>query len=150
MSVGFAGTTGWWDVVALAMLLVLSDPPLCLRFAFSMRYYFKHPCWELLPFDNINFVPAIYRVPWVVFVCVAGTARMSFSCFFCGQCREDFDFRLACPYPFLIDPTRKLNKLTRLVLFERSELEMHHMSYVRQDIVAKIQNVSNRGNFTRA
>ena len=40
----------------------------------------------------------------------------------CLQCKAEYDFRLGCPYPFLVDPTRKLNKLTRLVVFERDEV----------------------------
>lgn len=89
-----------------------------------MRYYFKHPQWELLPQDNLNFVPAIYK------------------------CVEEYDFRVGCPYPFLIDPTRKLNALTRLKVFKRSELEMHHYALVRNDVARKVLNTSNRGNYS--
>ena len=36
----------------------------------------------------------------------------------------------------------------RFKLFSRDELEMHHMSMVRKNIRGKVQNVSNRANYT--
>ena len=49
-----------------------------------MRTYYKDPRYELVPPDEVNWVPVIYRVgSWM-------------------------PFRLAVPYPFLCDPTRKL------------------------------------------
>jgi hypothetical protein len=63
-----------------------------------MRFYFRDPRWELRPLDELNYVPTLYRVD----------AAMP--------------FRLACPYPFVIDPTRKLHNCVRLVEFKRDEV----------------------------
>lgn len=110
-----------------------------------MRFFYKLPTIELLPVENENFVPVMYKV-W-------DRCQVHMQCphvwfLLALQCQADYDFRLGCPYPFLVDPTRKLNKLTRLVVFKREECEMYHMSYVRSDIGRKIANVSNRGNMT--
>ena len=42
-----------------------------------MRYYFKHPQWELRPADDVNYVPVMYKVRstaalvcgWLVLTC---------------------------------------------------------------------------------
>ena len=63
-----------------------------------MRLYYRDPRWELLPQDNVNYVPAIYRMA------------------------PSMMFRLAVPFPFVIDPTRKLHNCTRLVEFDREQV----------------------------
>ena len=49
----------------------------------------------------------------------------------------------------LADPTRriKIDSTTRYILFERDDIEMHHMSYVRKDIRMKLENSSASDNF---
>lgn len=49
-------------------------------------------------------------------------------------------------FPVLVDPTRRVvpGKFRK---FEREEIEMHHMSYIRDDIRKKLNNSSARGNF---
>lgn len=89
----------------------------------KMRYYCKSARYELLPLDEGNFVSAIF------------------------VCNRLMPFRLACPYPVLVDPTRRIDRLTRVKIFDRSECEMHHMSLVRRDIGRKFRNVSNRVNY---
>ena len=89
----------------------------------QMRFYFRRPEWEMLPRDDNNYVPAIYK------------------------CVPHMPFRLASPYPLLLDPTRRLHYLTRLHIAPRDELEMHHFSFVRADIRPKLMNVTNRGNY---
>lgn len=89
-----------------------------------MRLYFRDPRWELLPVDDLNYVPAVLRV------------------------HPSMPFRLAVPFPVLADPTRKLHNCTRVLEFGREELEMHHYSFVREDIGRKLRNVSNRANYS--
>ena len=88
-----------------------------------MRYFFKWPTQELVPPDTVNCVPVLYRIA------------------------PHMPFRLACPYPCLVDPTRKLENLRRLHIAERGIIEMHHFSFVRRNIRAKLLNVSNRQNY---
>lgn len=90
-----------------------------------MEYYFRDPRWRCVPQDEQNVVTAIFRL------------------------KREWAFRLSAPYPliFMLDPTRRLEKLTRLHVFPRSSLVMHHFSFVRADIRRKLLNVSNRGNY---
>ena len=88
-----------------------------------MRTYFKLPGCELLPRDDTNWVPVIFRVAkWL-------------------------PLRLGAPYPLLCDPTRKVENARRLIALERNELEMHHFSWVRRCPATKVANSSNRGSF---
>jgi tetratricopeptide (TPR) repeat protein len=89
----------------------------------KMRFFFRFPTRELIPHDDLNHVPVIYKIS------------------------KTMPFRLACPYPALIDPTRKLENLRRFHIFEREEVEMYHYSFVRQNIRSKLLNVSNRQNY---
>ena len=50
-------------------------------------------------------------------------------------------------YPVCVDPTRKTNNVNCRV-FNRSEVEMHHMSFVRKDIRKKLLSSSSRRHFT--
>lgn len=88
-----------------------------------MRCYYKLPTCELLPRDDTNYVPVMYR------------------------CASWLPFRLGAPYPFLCDPTRKTENLRRLLVFPREELEMHHFSWIRRDPSTKVRNSSNCGSF---
>jgi hypothetical protein len=88
-----------------------------------MRYFFKWPTQEMVPPDDANCVPVLYRIA------------------------PHMAFRLACPYPCLVDPTRKLENCRRLHVAERGVIEMHHFSFVRRNIRAKLLNVSNRQNY---
>lgn len=89
----------------------------------KMRFFFRYPTRELLPYDDLNHVPILYKIS------------------------ENMPFKLACPYPALIDPTRKLENLRRFHIFERDEIEMFHYSLVRQNMRSKLMNVSNRQNY---
>ena len=55
-----------------------------------------------------------------------------------------FDSRVT--WPVLVDPTRRLQP-GKTMLFDRSSVEMHHMSYVRADIRSKLENSSASINF---
>lgn len=88
-----------------------------------MQYYYKDPTIRLVPADNLNHVSCIFKIA------------------------HHLPFRLAAPYPFVVDPTRRLENLRRLHVFPREELEMHHFSFVRRDIRTKLRNVSNRNSY---
>eukprot|EP00949_MAST-11_sp_MAST-11-sp1_P004819 g4819.t1 len=88
-----------------------------------MRYFFKYTRCELVPEDDLNWVPALFRLD------------------------ADLPFRLGHPYPVMVDPTRRVSGARRVMLCERDELEMYHYSFVRRDVQRKLRNVSNRGNY---
>jgi len=88
-----------------------------------MRIFFKEPIYEYFPYDKINSVSLIYKLD---------TTK---------------PFKLAHPYPAVIDPTRRIENVTSFYHFQRNEVEMYHMTFVRKDIAKKILNVSNRGNY---
>lgn len=48
--------------------------------------------------------------------------------------------------PVTVDPTRKMNS-GKFKIFDRNEIQMHHMSYIRNDINKKFQNSSAKVNF---
>jgi hypothetical protein len=50
-------------------------------------------------------------------------------------------------FPVLVDPSRRLSIFEPFKIFQRKELEMHHMSYVRNDIRLKVENSSAYRNF---
>ncbi len=91
--------------------------------ACRMRFFFKFPRCELVPMDEENHVTAIFRVDSLM------------------------PMRLGHPYPMLLDPTRRIFGCTRLLILQRSELEMYHYSFVRRNILSKVVNVTNRGNY---
>jgi len=83
----------------------------------------KKPIYEYFPYDNLNCVPLIYKIS------------------------DTSAFKLATPYPVVLDPTRRLENTSNFYLFERSEIEMYHMSFVRKNMRSKLENVSNKGNY---
>jgi hypothetical protein len=48
--------------------------------------------------------------------------------------------------PVLVDPTRRMEP-GKFTIFERNEIQMHHMSYVRNNIRTKFTNSSANKNF---
>lgn len=50
-------------------------------------------------------------------------------------------------FPVLVDPTRRI-KTTNCAVFGRDVIEMHHMSYIRDNIRKKLENSSAVGNFS--
>lgn len=57
------------------------------------------------------------------------------------------DYSMSNRWPVLTDPTRRLPG--DVMLFDRSEIEMRHLSYVRKDIRKKLRNSSAHQNFER-
>jgi len=89
--------------------------------ACQMLTFFKEPIYRVEPKEEY-FVPFIYRIRWFT------------------KLNRKVDF------PVLADRTR-IMKPGRFKLFDRSELEMYHYSYVRKSIVSKISNSSAKVNF---
>ena len=84
------------DELAYAKKLILSkdlDGTCC-----KMRFYFKEPTYEMLPFDELNQVPLIFKV------------------------KSDAPLLLAHPYPVVVDPTRRMANCNRFYQFERDEV----------------------------
>tara|TARA_R110000851_G_scaffold244302_1_gene397130 strand:- start:2094 stop:2864 length:771 start_codon:yes stop_codon:yes gene_type:complete len=54
---------------------------------------------------------------------------------------ENTDFIFAQPFPVEVDPTRRMVS-KNCKIFKREEIEMHHGSYIRNDIKIKLQNSS--------
>jgi hypothetical protein len=104
--------------------------------ACRMRVYGKYPTIEYVQ-DDINAVP---------YICV---------------CTKDKELRLATPYPLngidgikftcALDPTRRIDGVdysqNKFYLFDRDQVEMHHMTFLRKDISKKLTNVSNKANY---
>ena len=88
-----------------------------------MRIFFKKPIYEYTPCDEINSVPLIYKLT------------------------KNAVFKLAHPYPAILDPTRRLENTTNFYHFEREEVEMYHMTFIRKDLKKKLENVSNKANY---
>eukprot|EP01121_Diplochlamys_sp_Union-15-3_P000135 TRINITY_DN10122_c0_g1_i1.p1 TRINITY_DN10122_c0_g1~~TRINITY_DN10122_c0_g1_i1.p1 ORF type:complete len:326 (+),score=18.81 TRINITY_DN10122_c0_g1_i1:63-1040(+) len=91
--------------------------------ACRMRVFFKEPIYEFFPYDNMNSVPLIYKID------------------------PKKAFKIAHPYPVVLDPTRCVEGYTNFYHFQRAEIEMYHMSFVRKNIEKKLVNVSNRANY---
>lgn len=82
----------------------------------QMRTYYKD--WEhqyLIPEDY--YVPLIFKI------------------------KEGITYRFNEPCPVECDPTRKM-KVVKFKIYERDEIEMHHGSYIRNNIERKLVNSS--------
>jgi hypothetical protein len=60
--------------------------------------------------------------------------------------KSGVEYVLGHPFPVLVDPTRRVRP-GNCKVFTREEVEMHHMSYIREDIRKKLQNSSASPNF---
>lgn len=60
--------------------------------------------------------------------------------------RPNVEFVLGHVFPVLVDPTRRM-KPENCKIFNRDEIEMHHMSYVRDNIAKKLFNSSSISSF---
>lgn len=91
--------------------------------ACSMYTYFKKPIYRLVPEENY-FVPFIHKIKDNTFV-------------------GDFSNE----YPVYVDRTRGVSGVNKFILFNKEELMMHHMSYVRKNIASKLNNSTAKRNF---
>lgn len=87
----------------------------------KMRTYYKYPTHQITPPEEY-YVPLFYNI------------------------KNDKNFLFNDNTPVMVDPTRRINSNNPLIL-DRSEIEMHHMSYVRKNIKSKIDNSSAKVNF---
>lgn len=55
----------------------------------------------------------------------------------------------AAPAPVLVDPTRRIFGLNRPLILKREQIQMHHGSYIRNDIRTKLENSSASINFNQ-
>ena len=51
------------------------------------------------------------------------------------------------PTPVLVDPTRRMSHTNKAVIFKRNEIEMHHGSYIRNNLRFKLENSSAISNY---
>lgn len=49
--------------------------------------------------------------------------------------------------PVLVDPTRRISPTSKPIIFKRDEIQMHHGSYIRENLRLKLQNSSASVNF---
>lgn len=91
--------------------------------ACMLETYFGSPTWKIEPPEKY-FVPFIHRV-------YAHTSHL----------------RDHTSYPVYCDPTRQIVGDHKFLIFNRHEVVMHHMSYVRHDIRRKLENSTARTNF---
>ena len=76
--------------------------------------YYKKPTWQITP-HNEKFISSFIHP-------VTANYEMIFK------------------YPYRIEITRRLNPYEKCRVYEKDEIVMHHMSYVRKDIRKKLQN----------
>jgi hypothetical protein len=89
--------------------------------ACQLQTYWKSGQWVLNPPEEY-YVSLIYKI------------------------RNGVDFVLGHNFPVLVDPTRRMNP-GNCKVFTRDEIEMHHASYVRNDIAKKLFNSSSISSF---
>lgn len=61
---------------------------------------------------------------------------------FISKTRLDSNFNYGSPTPVLVDPTRRLSPSDNPIIFNRKTIQMHHGSYIRNNIKTKLINSS--------
>jgi hypothetical protein len=89
--------------------------------ACQMSTYYKEPIYRLEPKEEY-YVTLLFKI------------------------KPNITYVFANNFPVLTDPTRSMNS-GNFKRFERVEIEMHHMSFVRLDIEKKLRNSSAKINF---
>jgi len=89
--------------------------------ACQMTTYYKEPIYRLEPKEDY-YVSLLFKI------------------------KPGRRYEINCPFPVLVDPTRRM-EFGKFKVFEREDIEMHHMSYVRKDIRTKLTNSSASPNF---
>lgn len=62
---------------------------------------------------------------------------------------EKSHYVIGAPAPVLVDPTRRVHGLRTPLILKRDQVQMHHGSYIRNNIRAKLENSSASINFTQ-
>lgn len=61
--------------------------------------------------------------------------------------KESCKFVFQYPCVVLVDPTRRMSKVNKPLVFDRQNVQMHHGSYIRNDVRSKLVNSSSRAAF---
>lgn len=61
--------------------------------------------------------------------------------------KPDSSYVLGSPSPVLVDPTRRMSPSDKSLILKRDEIQMHHGSYIRDNIRTKLSNSSASVNF---
>ena len=89
--------------------------------ACQMVTYYKEPTYRLEPKEDY-YVSLIFKI------------------------NSNSRYELGCFFPVLVDPTRRMLP-NKCKIFTRKEIEMHHMSFVRNNIESKLLNSSANSSF---
>lgn len=63
--------------------------------------------------------------------------------------KPDSSYVLGAPAPVLVDPTRRMSPSNKPLILTREQIQMHHGSYIRDNIRTKLTNSSASGNFNK-
>lgn len=63
--------------------------------------------------------------------------------------KQDSSYVLGAPAPVLVDPTRRMDPSNKPIVLTREQIQMHHGSYIRNNIKVKLQNSSASINFNK-
>ena len=61
--------------------------------------------------------------------------------------KDNAKFVFQYPCVVLVDPTRRMSKVNNPLVFDRQNVQMHHGSYIRNDVRSKLVNSSSRAAF---
>ena len=61
--------------------------------------------------------------------------------------KNDSNFVLMAPSPVLVDPTRRMSPSDKPLVLKREQIQMHHGSYIRDNVRTKLVNSSASVNF---
>lgn len=89
--------------------------------ACKLQTYYKEPIYRLDPPEDY-YVSLLYKID------------------------DNSEYKIGSRLPVLVDPTRCMEP-GNCKIFDRDEVEMHHLSYIRKDIRKKLQNSSAVVNF---
>ncbi len=62
--------------------------------------------------------------------------------------KTESSYVLGAPAPVLVDPTRRMSPTNKPLILTREQIQMHHGSYIRDNIRTKLVNSSASGNFS--
>lgn len=63
--------------------------------------------------------------------------------------KQDSSYIIGTPAPVLVDPTRRMAPSNNPLILKRGEIQMHHGSYIRDNIQTKLTNSSASVNFNK-
>lgn len=81
----------------------------------KMYTYYKYPTWQLTPIED-------YTMPFIT------------------RLYPDTMMISSTRYPYLVDPSVRINRFINTILFDESEVMLHHYSMVRDNIREKLLN----------